>query len=291
LFFGYKQLKPHYFYNNIYSNFVIYYSQRYTPRIYQSVNFNAYVQGQVKTLGYYYINANYRAKQHDYYEPRTDGYVFIRPANWLLGAYLSSNDAKKFSASVGLFHRTFVSNGSKSTEIDLGTQYRFNKKLSANISTTLNFNNKSLGYSTNINDSVIFALRRIRTVENIYTAKYNFTNRMGANIRVRHYWSKLANQNYFNLSTDGTLNSIRGISANADDNVNYFNVDFVYTWEFVSGSFFTVTWKNAIATDDNLIANNYSKNLHNTIYSNELNTVSLKVIYFLDYLSIKKKHH
>ena len=289
LYIGYKWLKPHSFYNNMYYNFNLYYSQHYLPRDYQSVQMNTNINGQFKNLGSYYFSLNINAPQHDYYEPRTDGYFFKRTGSWMFGFYIQTNDALKFSYGYGLFPR-FHTDGSTSNEIDLYTQYRFNKKLSANIQSTLTFQNNSLGYTTNVNDSVIFGLRRVRSVENIYTAKYNFSNTMGLSFRLRHYWSELGNHQLFNLSTDGTLTKIGGISTDPDYNVNYLNIDMVYTWQFRLGSFFTISWKNAIATSDTYVSQTYLKNLNNIFGSEQQNNISFKVIYFLDYLDLKKHH-
>ena len=289
LFLGYKILKPHSFYNSLYFNSTTTYSQRFLPRSYQSVTFYNNVNGQLKNLGSYYFQVNIDAALHDFYEPRTSGYVFKKPGSWLMGVYLSSNDAKKLSGSFGLFHRFFHTYESTSDELDLVGQYRFNKKLSLNLSTTISPRNNSLGYATNVNDSVIFALRRIRNVENIFTAKYNFTNKMGISLRVRHYWSKLEANKFMNLDKNGELTQIRGISVNPNNNVDFFNVDMTYNWQFAQGSYFTITWKNAISTQDERVYTDYYKNLNNTlIHSNQMNSISIKIIYFLDYLDIKK---
>ena len=291
LWMGYKILKPHSFYNSMYVNLNFYYSQHYLPRDYQQLSFNSNVNGQLKSLGSYYVQLNIDAAQNDYYEPRKDGFIFKRPGSWMLGGEYATNSAKKIAGSVGVYHRFFYTNHSTADELDLSGQYRFNKAFSVNLNSTININNNSLGYSNIVNDSVIIALRTIRSVENIFTAKYNFTNKMGLSMRVRHYWSKLANNQLKNLSQDGTLTYIAGMSENADYNINYFNVDMVYNWEFHAGSFFTITWKNAIGTSNDKLNDSYAQNLHNTlVHSNQLNTLSFKLIYFLDYLDIKRHH-
>jgi len=289
LYLGYKILKPHSFYNSLYVNSNLIYSQRFHPKSYQSVKFTNNVNGQLKNLGSYFFQLDINAAEHDFYEPRKDGYVFIRPGSWLMGVNYSSNSAKKLSGSLGLYHRFFHTNASTSEEVDLGGQYRFNKELSINLSTTINPSNNNLGYATNVNDSVIMALRRIRNVENILSAKYNFTNKMGISLRVRHYWSKLETKQLMNLGTKGELTNISGISTNANNNVDFFNVDMTYNWQFALGSYFTITWKNAISTQNEQVYTDYYKNLNNTlIHSNQMNTISFKIIYFLDYLDIKK---
>ena len=291
VWFGYKLLKPHSFYNSMYINASFYYSQHYVPRDYQQFSMYSNLQGQLKNLASYYVQFNFDAAQQDYYEPRKSGYIFKRPGSWIVGGNYISNAAKKLSAGFGWYHRFYHTDNSTADEIDLFGQYRFSKAFSVNLNSTINFRNNSLGYAKNVNDSVIFALRTIKSTENIFIAKYNFTNTMGLSMRVRHYWSKLTNNHLRNLSPDGTLTDIAAMSVNADYNVNYFNVDMVYNWQFNPGSFFTITWKNAIGTYNDKVNDSYYQNLHGTLFhNNQLNTLSFKLIYFLDYLDIKRRN-
>ena len=62
-----------------------------------------------------------------------------------------------------------------------------------------------------------------------------------------------------------------------------------YTWEFSPGSFLNIVWKNAVYDFADLVEANYFKNFGNTLQSDQNNNLSLKVIYFLDYLTLKKK--
>ncbi|WP_425333451.1 DUF5916 domain-containing protein [Elizabethkingia meningoseptica] len=50
-----------------------------------------------------------------------------------------------------------------------------------------------------------------------------------------------------------------------------------------------MVWKNAIYDYTNLVEKSYFKNFGNTIEADQNNNISLKVIYFLDYLQLKKK--
>ena len=62
-----------------------------------------------------------------------------------------------------------------------------------------------------------------------------------------------------------------------------------YTWQFAPGSFLNIVWKNAVTDVTDHVENKYVKNFDTTIDADQNNNVSLKVIYFLDYLSLKKK--
>jgi hypothetical protein len=136
---------------------------------------------------------------------------------------------------------------------------------------------------------VIIALRKRNTVENIFTIKYNFNNKMGLSFRARHYWGMVDNRQFFNLNKDGYVTQVAATYPSANYNVNYFNIDMVYTWQFALGSFVNIVWKNSIETYDQDISQAYFKNAGNTFHAPQLNSLSVRVIYFLDYLSLKKK--
>jgi hypothetical protein len=148
----------------------------------------------------------------------------------------------------------------------------------------------SMGYSWSDGSEIIFARRKVKSVENILSAKYNFSNMMGINLRVRHYYSSVHNKEFFNQQqADGSLVKNTLFNQNRDQNVNFFNVDMVYTWQFAPGSFLNVVWKNAVFDYKDIVERNYFKNFSNTMEADQNNNISLKVIYFLDYLQLKKK--
>ena len=96
---------------------------------------------------------------------------------------------------------------------------------------------------------LFLARRKIKTVENILSAKYNFTNRMGITFRARHYVSSVDNKEFFTLQqADGKLNPNPSFNENVNRNVNFFNIDMVYTWQFAPGSFLNIVWKDAVFT-------------------------------------------
>jgi hypothetical protein len=71
-------------------------------------------------------------------------------------------------------------------------------------------------------------------------------------------------------------------------NFNAFTIDLVYRWVFLPGSEINVVWKNSIFTSDDKVAENYFYNLRSTFNNGPTNSVSIKVIYWLDYLDAKK---
>ena len=289
-FATYKWVKPKSFYNNIYINLNGNYSEMYLPRQYQYLRVNVNVNSQLKNLWVVGMNADLRPEAHDYYEPRIDGKMAKLPANWMTGIFISTNRAKKYSANLEFYQRRSSTYHYLASEMFFGNSYRFNNKLTIGLSGMGGFYDRDFGFAyTAGTDSSIFGLRDRRTVENILETKYNFNNKMGITFRLRHYWSQVHYTQFFNLEDDGGVKDLAQATQNPDDNVNYFNIDMVYTWQFAPGSFVNIAWKNAGALFDQDVQDKYFGNLGNTLENPQQNTLSLKVIYYLDFLKLKKK--
>ncbi len=291
LWMGYKWVKPHGFYNRLNLNFNGYYSMRYKPWDYQMARVNVNLNGQLKNLWYAGIFINYLPQQNDFYEPRMAGRVFKRPERLVYGLWMESNGAKAFSTSFEGDFASFTSLASGGAELYFRNRYRFNKKLTLTMNTNLVSYYNNLGFATiNGSNEVIIGARIRSTVENIFNVKYNFNNKMGITFRARHYWGKVNYDRYYVLNPDGGL---APTTTRYDDvanyNVNYFNIDMVYTWQFALGSFVNLVWKSSSSTFDQRVGDPYFKNLDNSLAAPQLNSLSLRVIYFLDYLSLKKK--
>ena len=293
---GYRWTKPKDWYNRIGINFNVNVSHLFTPigtieEKYQRSNFNFNGHVQTKKLLWFGSFWNYTPYQNDFYEPRNQGWFFQRGSSLSGGAWIETNYSKKYSGFAELSVRKFF-NFYDQVQVDLalGHTYRFSDKFSLNHRLSLNPRFNNVGYTWSDNSQIIFARRGVKTVENILTAKYNFTNMMGINLRIRHYYSSVDNKEFFNLQqVDGSLKPNPAFTTNANQNVNYFNVDMVYTWQFAPGSFINVVWKNAVYDYTNVVEENYFKNFGNTMEADQNNNISFKVIYFLDYLQLKKK--
>src|SRR6185503_8215472 len=114
--------------------------------------------------------------------------------------------------------------------IDFNQKYRMSDKLSLSHRINLEPQKDNVGFADFDNaGNIIFGRRNRNTVENTVELKYNFNSRMGLNTRVRHYWSKVDYKEFFTLLTDGTLAKNTIFTQNENQNVNFFNVDMVYT--------------------------------------------------------------
>ena len=293
-YLGYHWIKPKNWYNRINLNFnntISFLSKKIQPinqtYQYDRINVNANVQS--KKLWFAGVFIGYSFKRNDFYEPRTTGWFFKDGASFDFDTWFQSNDSKKYTYNMEVTGHKKI-NFYKGLDVEFALQhaYRFNNKLS--ISQNLNlepeFNNVGYVYidgSTDIN----FARRKVNTVEHIVNAKYNFSNKMGITFRARHYVSTVDNKEFFLLQKDGSLLANTGYHPSVNNDVNYFNIDMVYTWEFAPGSFLNIAWKNAIQSSSDVVEKSYFKNLSNTLGENNNNNFSVKVIYFIDYYRLK----
>ena len=248
-------------------------------------NFNA----QHKKIFWFGAFTNFQPSQNDFYEPRVTGRYFKRGNSIGYGGWFETNNAKKYSGSVEVFNRSYFNFYKLNLlEVSFSHNYRFSSKIAVRHSMSITTHNKGLGFTTILDDKSIFALRKVKSIDNTLNIKYNFTNKMGLTFRARHYASVVNNKEFLELKNDGYLSKRADITQNFDRNVNYFNVDMVYTWQFAPGSFMNIVWKNATVHSSDNAKVAYLENLQNTLQADQNNNISLKVIYFLDYLTLKK---
>lgn len=290
LWLQYRWIKPTKWYNRINLNYNIYYSRRLIPADYQSLNTNVNANIQLKNLWFMGMFSDYRLQRNDFYEPRTAGRVFRRPASRSQSVWLETNYAKKYSMSAQTSLRQFINFGGSELSIYFNNRYRINDKISISHNIQVESHKNDVGFTIVLtNRDIIFARRNRTTIENILNLKYSFNNRMFITNRIRHYWSKVSNKEFFNLTADGKLSDKSLYDKNHDVNFNVFNIDMVYSWRFAPGSELNLVWKNFISKYEDIIETNYFKNFDNTIHSSQNNSLSLKLLYYLDYINLKKK--
>jgi hypothetical protein len=65
-----------------------------------------------------------------------------------------------------------------------------------------------------------------------------------------------------------------------------------YTWDFLLGSRITLAWKNALGSNvaiDPYTNVRYFQNLGKVLNNPHSNEVTVKIVYFLDYLKLKRR--
>ncbi len=230
----------------------------------------------------------------DYFEPRTDDFsrYYRSPTNFNFGNSVSTDYRKKLALDGHWNFRKFNEDGRYRLNFNLSPRYRATDRLSFFLNVgSYNFKN-DVGYVTTLADGgIIFGRRDNITVENVFNTTYIFSNKMSLSFRLRHYWSKAEYNNLHLLQADGTLGDT-AYDEFSDNSFNAFTVDAVYRWRFAPGSDIFIVWKNN--TEDFSFANDkiqysYQNGVKRLTDFPQSNSLSLRVIYFLDYLNLKRK--
>lgn len=294
LYMSYRIIKPKGWYNRINFNFntgISHLAQKIgnIDKTYQNAYTNFNINTQTKKLYFFGLFTGYNPSRNDFYEPRTIGQFLYRGPRANLGMWMESNSAKKLSFYTEIFGAKFINfyNG-KITELSFGPRYRLSSKISVGLNLNIEKSINNIGFASTISDgTTIIGKRDIKTFSNIFDAKYSFSNKMWITMRARHYQSTVKYEDFYSLRPDGRLNPNTTFNENRNTNVNFFNVDMVYTWQFAPGSFFNLVWKNNTFTEKDKSDTAYFLNLKEVLKSDQNNNLSLKVIYFIDYLRLR----
>lgn len=236
------------------------------------------------------INSTIKPIQgYDYHEPRVDGYKF-KNASWQNGSFWISSDYRK-TVALDLRFGGWIANQydqsglwySASPRLRLGNKFQLVYEFEGDNS----FN--SIGYITHnsAEDSVTFGRRNYQKLENNINLDYVFTPNASITFYLRHYWTKVNYDKFYLLNRDGTLNNYPEYQENEDINYNAFNIDLAYTWQFAPGSEMSLVWKNQILSQTDEVINDFGRNMEKTFSNLGKNSISIRVLYYLDYLQIK----
>lgn len=281
------------------------YNRLYSPNVYTSAYINSGLWVVSKTFnaaGFSFNGALTEAR--DYFEPRTWGKVFNFPRWRTFGSWISSNYQKRFALDAG-WNYVFVDRENWwETDYYLNPRFRINDHLFLIPSWTHSFQLNAQGFAVpfgeaaDTSSAIIFGTRNRIDATSGISLDCNITNRMGLTFRLRHYRSAITYSSFSELRDDGTLNPLpnySGLDANGKSayniNFNAFTIDMMYRWVFQPGSEINIVWKNSIFTSDDRVADLYWNNLRATLNNGPTNSLSVKVIYWLDAQQLKGLKH
>lgn len=290
---SYNTFDPFWKFNLTRTNFYITYTSLNTPNKFQDLEFelsnyiqfssfwSTYLEGELSPLG-----------SHDFYEPRTWGYEYQQPLSYNFRFDLATDLRKPVRIQTSISLTNYPANKNFSYQILLVPRFRFSDKF------TLTFNSNYLkelndygwvetSYDTLGNPTILFGRRDVSTINNILDTRYIFNTRLSVSLRVRHYWSQVRYYDYYTLDAEGDLNSC-GYWKNHNMNFNAFSADLQLIWYFAPGSEMSVVWKNNIMTLGNRLYRDYFEDLQNTLIAPQTNSFSIRILYYLDFLSIRK---
>lgn len=287
----YLQLEPFWRFIN-WSHYVsIDHTKTYNPSNFSALYFYYNTYATFKNYLSTGININFSPiESYNYYEPRVWGYKFTEPAWFNFGQWISPDYRKNIALNCN-YGFYIEKDRSYSYWWGAGPRIRINDKLMIIYAVSANIDHNNIGYNTHFTDSlnnlnIIFSKRNIKTITNTCRVNYIFNNKASLSFRMRHYWLALKNKDFFKLQNNG---SIIETTYNDNENINYtiFNIDMSYIWQFAPGSEMAVVWKYAVQSNESVIQPNIAKNMQHTFELLPSNSLSLKILYYIDYEYLK----
>jgi len=299
---AYRIFKPFWRYNQFATTLGISYNRLYNPDVYTGtyINWSLFTNSKKFHASGIGISAS-PTNNYDYFEPREPGRYFVGP-KWLdINTWISTNYQKRFAFDGSVSYAYVARDGWREAYYRMSPRVRVTNKIFVvyDFSQGFTFNGQgyavAFGIPVETSDEIVFGSRdQINTINTI-NLQYTLTNRMGLTFRLRHYRSALSYDSFYYLNDDGTLtpNNLSGLDANGESvyntNFNAFTIDFVYRWVFLPGSEVNIVWKNAIFSDNKNVQQSYFNNLSTIFNDAPLNSFSIKVLYWLDYQTLKRK--
>jgi hypothetical protein len=219
--------------------------------------------------------------QHDFYDARTSGYFVNIPAVTQARTYFSSDYRKTIAIDGSVNYLVFNEHKRNQFAFEFIPRIRPNRKLLIIYNYENRYHQNEKGFVTKDDGKIIFGLRNVREIGNSINLNYVVNNKTSAKLIARHYWSSGRYSKYYQLEKSGNLTSI---PTNYDANFNFdaWSFDLIYTWQFAPGSLLTLAWKNVVNTEPESTNTTYFQNIQSTFNQPLSNSVSVKMLYYLD---------
>ncbi len=302
---SFRQNKPTKYLRNYSMYFNSGYERRYKPNqlteLWSNFNFNM----TTKKLFYQGFGIFFRPiRGRDYYEPRREGRFYATSRVFNFWYYFSTNQNKKLAIHAQTSRSRREHKDENGGNVRLDVRYRISDKLSTSVSGNYNWVNhfdgfiyaqaQSLGYESLAADDILLGLRNRKTFAPSWSVSFKLNTKMTFSFYARDYWTQLNTVGYHRLKLDGSLESTPYLGKDEDgeplhnQTFNAFNIDFVYRWHFSPGSDLYLTWKSNAGTNTDDLSH-FGQTFSNTFKEEGNHSVTLKVLYYLDYNSLRRQ--
>jgi hypothetical protein len=243
---------------------------------------------------------------YDFFEPRDNFQSALTyPRNGQIGGFISTDYRKKFAIDISWSSRWFQDEDRSTHFFEISPRFRLNDHFFFTIDHFQQWLHKDVGYSSKNPgsvgyeslqpDDILFSRRNQHIITNTLSARYNFNALHNITLRTRHYFTSVDFIRFHILDDEGLLGPTEytGRNSNGDllhsQTVNLLTTDLVYTWRFAPGSDIILVWKHALNLSQNQLDISYFDFLNNIFEYPQANSLSLRVVYYLDYGLVKRR--
>ncbi|MAC95672.1 MAG: hypothetical protein CMC96_09220 [Flavobacteriales bacterium] len=293
LFAAYNIYKPFSVFNSMRQEFSAVYERIITPSNFANLGFSYNSYYTFRNFLTVNLNAAWEPiETNDFFETRSFQQYYRYPENYSFGGFISSDYSKPFAYDLNFNARIFDETGRTNFSFGVEPRIRPNDKLFFVIGYANEKRTHEMGYAATLTDTVVFGRRNVQVHETFIDGSYIFNNKMALSLNLRHYWSTARYNRYNRIGAEGELlpysfSETDPRAYNSDVSFNVFNIDLIYKWRFAPGSEISVAWKNAITQEGEPLDLNYYRDVEATLKAPQINNFSIKILYFIDYLSLK----
>ena len=291
---GYNFLTPNKAFRYWNNNLKFDYSKSFTTGKNTESYLNYSGEMLLSNLWMLYLDAGFTPREsNDYFESRIRQKVYVQPKNYYSHIQIESNSRKRFILKGGFqygnYYDALVKNPQYETDFNL--YYRHNNHLSFTYTFRDVMHQANIGWCDfNEKDEAIFGDRKRSTITNLLTARYVLKLNMSLDLKVRHYWDRAYYNHYYKLEDDGKLSQLDYYDNSRNFDYTLFNIDLGFNWVFAPGSTLSIVYKNFIENEKAQLYSTYYSNIYSTLQGPQTNSISLKLLYFIDYLYFTKRN-
>ncbi|MFD0975633.1 DUF5916 domain-containing protein [Salinimicrobium gaetbulicola] len=268
--------------------------RRYDPDENVASNFGASFFGITTDRFAFGGSANYSTVFKDFFEPRRKNRYVEYPENAFLEGWISSDYRKRIAIDSRLEFNKYLGTAHNQVNFTASPRFRVNNRF------LLIY---SFGYSNEINRQsfvalepreIVFGNRDMESIENSLQGTYNFSTKDALSLSFRNFWStaNFSDGDYSRLLQTGDLEAYDyEVTSENDPNAhfNIWNLDLSYQWRFAPGSEMILLYRNSILHLDDQSELLYTESLENLFQQPAKHTLSLRIVYYLDYNNIKNR--
>lgn len=229
----------------------------------------------------------------DFFETRRENSYVLYPAFGTVEGWISSDYRKRIAIDSRLGYSDYFNSERNSINFSFEPRLRLSNRFMIVYSFEFDNEINRESFVKLQPKNVIFGTRDMQSIENSMQGTYNFNTRQAISLSFRNFWSSasFAEDSFSRLLEDGSLTPTQypvTEDNNPDANFNIWNLDLSYQWRFAPGSQMILLYRNSIFNLDNQSDLVYLESVDNLFQQPVRHNLSLRVVYYLDYNTIKQ---
>jgi len=227
----------------------------------------------------------------DFFEPRTAGAYFRKPANYAFIYFISTDYRKPFALDLDFNYDRTPDWSRDHYTLELEPRIRLGDHFFIIPKATWDLFYRDRGFAGRDASTLepVFGERNVQYFTGLIEGRYAFNPNSSLGLRLRHFWSRVEYSQYYDLQADGYLSARSNANDNFDLYFNAVNLDLRFSWWFAPASEMVVLYRMALANNGNEIISDYFQNLNGAFDSPVQNNLSIRLAYFLDYHQTRKQ--